>query len=615
MLKSRIWYWMPVTVVIAVCAVTMIFWAFVVPVYESPDELHHWKYAQYIHSHFALPPYTQDYLEAPQAPLYYVLIAPLASSMHPPPILQHPENEQYLGFRFNNMLRIRVDSPCLPHEFANCPGDARRYWPIQRARLATILLGLIAVLFTALATFEVTRNRSEAVIAAALIGFLPQFEFRSASVNNDPALVCFSAISTYFIVRLMTRGFEMRPAICGSVAIALAFLSKISAAVLVPVFAATILLTAPNWRTRFQRLCYLFAICGLITLPWFVRNKWVYGDILASSKIAQTVPMMVIRRSITHPYFRTEYVQLLSRSFFGYFGWMTLKMPGFIYKGYAALYAVASCGLLLVVWRRRDKLLQTTLLMAATAALSLGFLLYASLTYPQPQGRLLYQSLSAVAVLLALGLGAIPRISKYVAVVVVIGLFSANVYALRLVDRAYNRIQPMQTSFDVQTGNNVSESTAETLLNGHSYIQSFVAEHDNLTAVEVQVALYNAVKAGKAGQGSFDLSLSSTPQGPPLADVRIPAGAVATSGGTYLHLGFPPLADSAKKKYFVSLTTKDLTPDENYLVRRSKTDIYSHGAFFLDGRDTGADTVFRTLYIRPCWACPLSDADLVGPLE
>lgn len=615
MLKSKILYWMPLSIVIAVCAITMVLWAFIVPVYESPDELHHWKYAQYIHSHLALPPYTTDYLEAPQPPLYYLLIAPLASSMRPPPILQHPEFERIFGFHFDHLLRVHIDSPCWPHLFANCPGDSHRYWPIRRARLVTITFGLIAVVFTALAVFEVTKSRPGAVMAAALIGFLPQFDFRSASVNNDPALVCFSAIATYFIVRMIVRGFEIVPAVCGSVAIALAFLSKISAAVLVPVFAAAILLTAPNWRTRFQRWAYLFAICGFIVLPWLIWNKWVYGDILASSKITQTVPLMVHKKSITDPYFRTEFLRKLSQSFFGYFGWLTLKLPRFIYQGYAMLYLVAWCGLLFSV-PKREKLLWISLLMAATALGSLAFLAYANLMYEQPQGRLIYQSLSAIVVLVALGLGAIPRISKYVAAVVVIGLFSVNIYALtEVVHRAYSGPQPLQTSVDVQIDGDLAESTPEALLPDHSYTQSFIAEHDNLTAVEVEVILHDAVKAGGTKQGSFHLSLSSTREGPPLASVQISADAVAGSGSTYLHLGFLPIPDSAQKKYFISLTPQDLIPAGSYILRLSKGDSYPDGTFFVDGRDTGADTVLRTFYNRPCWTCPLSNTELDGPLE
>ncbi|MBV8831326.1 MAG: DUF2142 domain-containing protein [Acidobacteriaceae bacterium] len=420
--------WLPLAVVMACTGLLLITWAFAVPIFESPDEPHHWKNAEYIHSHFALPPYTSDFLEAPQAPLYYVLVAPLASSSAIPPILKHKDNERALGYPLANIPGFQVAVPCWPHFFANCPQDLHRYWPIRLVRLATGLFALIAVLFTALAVLEITGSQWSAATAAALIGFLPQFDFRGASVNNDPAVVCFSAIVTYFIVRMAMRGFERTPAVCASIALGLAFLSKISAAVLVPVFLASILIVSPDWRCRIRR-SLLLLISGAIILPWLVRNQLVLGDFLGTKKMGQMVPMMRFPRSITDPYFHTTFLQLTSRSFFGYFGWLTIKMPGLTYRIYLLIFVVAAAGVVLILLRR-GKSIRVVFLLGSVAILSFCFLLYASLNYPQPQGRLLYPALSAIMILAAVGLGAILSLRKYMAVTVALVCLSINVYAL-----------------------------------------------------------------------------------------------------------------------------------------------------------------------------------------
>jgi len=298
------------------------------------------------------------------------------------------------------------------------------------------VFSLMAVLITALAALEITNSMATAVTAAALIGFLPQFDFRGASVNNDPALVCFSAILTYLTVRMGMRGFERGPAIWGCVVLALAFLSKISAAVLVPVFLACILMASPNWKTRFRR-SLLLLISGAMILPWIIHNQLVWGDFFGSVKMNQMVPMMRHSRSITDPYFRTAFLQLTSRSFFGYFGWMTFKLPGSMYRVYLLLFLLAGAGLLIALFRSR-KYRRVALLLALIPVLSLAFLVYASLNYPQPQGRLLYPALSAIMVLAALGLGAIAPLRKYLAVIVVIGCLFIDVYALaKIVYPAY----------------------------------------------------------------------------------------------------------------------------------------------------------------------------------
>jgi len=597
-MRSKTLYWLPLILVIAASAACLAAWAFVVPIFESPDEPHHWRNAQYIHSHFALPPYNESYLEAPQAPLYYILISPLASSSPQPPILRNAEDEKNLGFSFGMMPNIQVDVPCPPHFFANCPADLNRYWPIRRARLATAVLSLVAVLFTALTVLEVTESISSAVIAAALIGFLPQFDFRGATVNNDAALVCFAALATYFIVRMVMRGFELIPALCGSVVIALAFLSKINAAVLVPVFAASICLTSYDWRTRIKRLGVL-VLSGAIIAPWVLRNKAVYGDFLGSSRMPQVGSAWVVKRPITDIYFRTTFLQLTSRSFFGYFGWMSLRLPGLIYKGYAVLFLIALIGLGFLVWKG-GKHLRIVALLASIALLSLGFVVYANLTYPQAQGRLLFPALSAVMVLAALGLSAALRLRKYVAIAVVFGCLSVNVYALtRVVYPTYWGSKPVQTLFDLQIPDPLMKpAVSQALANGESYVQSFTAVHNGLAAVEVEVT-----SPEKPTKGSLCLSISTSNGGAPFASVDLQAATISTSP-MYAHLNFPPISDSAGKQYFISLSSTGLAPSESLAVLRSESDIYSAGKLFIDGRATGQDAAFRTLYSRPCWTCP-----------
>src|SRR5215475_592613 len=49
------------------------------------------------------------------------------------------------------------------------------------------------------------------------------------------------------------------------------------------------------------------------------------------------VPDLIVPKPITSPYFRTEFPDLLWRSFVGLFGWMDLAMPEWLYRFFAAL--------------------------------------------------------------------------------------------------------------------------------------------------------------------------------------------------------------------------------------------------------------------------------------
>lgn len=105
-----------------VSGVVMVAWAFAVPIFEGPDEPDHWKYAQYVHQHHALPPFNPSFREGHSPPLYYLLIAPIASEA------AAPANT----FKYD-AGGVRV-STSPPRFFQAATGDLKRYWPIRALR-------------------------------------------------------------------------------------------------------------------------------------------------------------------------------------------------------------------------------------------------------------------------------------------------------------------------------------------------------------------------------------------------------------------------------------------------------------------------------------------------
>jgi len=576
--KFGILRWSPLILLLIACAVSLTAWAFVVPIFESPDEPDHWKNAQYVHSYSKLPPYNSEYVEGNQAPLYYILVSPWAAPSAIPAVVARVVNGG-------------LTTSCPPHIFENCPGDLKKYEPIRHVRLATAALSLIGVLFTALAAFEVTQSMACSLIAAALVGFLPQFDFRGATVNNDAAATVFSAAATYFIVRMAVRGFELLPAVFCAVAVAFAFLSKINAIAVVPAFLICLFLTAPDWKTRFQR-AWLPAVSGLIALPWLIRNENVYGDFLASHVMLKTVANLVYKRSLRSPYFVTGFPQVISRSFIGYFGWMNVMLPEPIYKAYAVLGVLSLVGIFFVFFRQRRSRF-AILLLATIPIVSIAVAIDFNLTFSQPQGRLLFPSLAAVMTLVAVGVGAFRPARKYIAIALLLGCLSVNVYALAdVIYPAYWQHGSVPSQPDAAVPDTLMRGQPPgPLLAGHRFTQSFTAEHDGLSAVEMEVAGYP--KAMK--HGSFRLSLSEGQNGPVLAEREWPASAMPACC-MYARLAFAPLAHSAGKTYVLSLSTEGIVPPDYITVFLSAADVYLYGKFSIDATATKQDTSFRAFY-------------------
>lgn len=416
-----------VVVLLVVSGLLLALWSFVVPIFETPDEVHHWQYARYIHDHGRLPLYGPSFVEANSPPIYYVLIAPVATpTAVPPPAVWHDGRERFVV-------------PFEPRWELNAGDDYQRYWPIRTARLLTALMSVVTVLAAYLAGRDATGLRCTGILAAGLVALLPQFTFRGSSVSNDALVAMFSAVTTWLTVRLVRRGFTWRRGAWASVALAAGYLTKISAICLVPALALAMLSAGGSIVDRTRRLV-TFGLALLLVGPWSWRNVVLYGDPFASGAMHVAVANIITSQPLTSPYFLTTFPYLLSRSFVGYFGWMNLPMPEWIYFCFWTLGGVAVLGLVrAVVQDRRQVMLVGVLLLLVLS--NLAVVVHLNRTFAQPQGRYLFPAIASVAVLTALGLEALPgwrRAGSFSTVILLILLTIANVLVLvKVVRPAY----------------------------------------------------------------------------------------------------------------------------------------------------------------------------------
>src|SRR5512134_3313714 len=170
--------------------VLLALWSVIVPVFESPDEPAHWQYVRHLHDARALPVFGPGFVEANSPPLYYALLAPLGVPAEEPPHLA--------WFDPDGGLVI----PAPPRLYLNASDDASRYWVLRCARLVSAALASTTALFTFLAAREAVHHRATALLAAAVVAFLPQFAFRGMSISNDALVAPLGAASLYGILRI-----------------------------------------------------------------------------------------------------------------------------------------------------------------------------------------------------------------------------------------------------------------------------------------------------------------------------------------------------------------------------------------------------------------------------
>jgi 4-amino-4-deoxy-L-arabinose transferase-like glycosyltransferase len=395
-------------VLLMISTVLLTMWSFVVPIFEAPDEPYHWAYARYIHDHGRLPFYDRKQIEAIQPPVYYWLIAPIAVDSQLP----------LAGCIFMSSI------DCVPRDLS----DFSKYWPVRWARLFTVVLSVVTILFTYLAAYEASGRPVTGLLAGGLAAFLPQFTFRGTNISNDAMVATTSAIATYFIVRLIRRDFSWKLGCMASLSVALAFLSKTNAIIFVPVLIAALLLGKSNWQVRLKHvgLTLLALVC---VAPWLIRNQILYGDALAISRMLKVLPEFVGKKSIWSPYFVHIFPTLLVKSSIGMFGWMNVSLPRWFYFLWIVLAACALAGFVrAIIGKTIDKRLAAVF--AALSLLAVVATVQLNLTISQPQGRFLFPALSAWMAVMAIGLENLPMWNRRLALIVMLLLFALNLYAL-----------------------------------------------------------------------------------------------------------------------------------------------------------------------------------------
>jgi 4-amino-4-deoxy-L-arabinose transferase-like glycosyltransferase len=407
------WLLLPTTLLFAA-------WSFIVPIFEAPDEPSHWQYARHLHDHRSLPTYAKGFEEANSPPLYYATIAPLARETNSPSMVIAVDPKGQLA------------SLAPPRTFLNTDADFSRYWPIRAGRLVSVLMSVGTVWITFLAGRSATGLATTGLLAAIVIALLPQFAFRGSQVSNDALVTLLGSAVTLGSVKLVQHGFSWPRGVWTAVALAGAYLSKISAIALIAPVAWALVVAAPPlpWRTRAARLGVL-TVTLILVLPWSLRNQWLYGDPFASGAMRTAVAHIITDRSLFSSYFVWSFPIGLVKSFVGVFGWMSLVLPLWFYACFVVLGALALAGLTRTAAVNRERRPLIVMLVLTVLGV-LAVVVHINLSFTQPQGRYMFPALPAVALLCALGLQSLPGPVALLARPAVLGttLACLHLYAL-----------------------------------------------------------------------------------------------------------------------------------------------------------------------------------------
>ncbi|WP_369369637.1 DUF2142 domain-containing protein [Promicromonospora sp. Populi] len=296
-------------------------------------------------------------------------------------------------------------------------GMAEARWDLQllTLRLFDVALLLPLPLLTAAAVRRLVDSRPAALVAASFTLFVPQVGHIMGSVTNDALITLTGAVTGYLCARVLTGDLRLRTAAGIGVAVGVGLLTKVMAAFALPVVVAAYLVASGPRGRRVAGVLVAGAAAFAIGGWWWLRNLLVLGTVQ---------PVGIPDRFLDDPepnglwYFVRTVVTSLTRSFFGNFGWLEIRLPDVVFWT-AAVVVAGLCAAAVVRGPARRAI---AVLLLLPVALWCGVLVNAWPDYAAHgwisavQGRYLFAGLLALAAGTGVGLLALlgPRLREAV---------------------------------------------------------------------------------------------------------------------------------------------------------------------------------------------------------
>lgn len=427
--------------------------AIVTPIFEKPDEVHHFAAADYIARMGRLPVgagkdgplYGQ---EGYQAPLYYVLSAWTilgidTSDLYLHHIPQPKANFADPGYTGKKNVFIHPPEQAFPYRGTTLA--------VRVIRSLSVLLGAgtVVLVYIAARIFFAGSVRTEeqllwlAALCAGFTAFIPQFSFICSAVSNDPMVTFTAALAFTALLWVVRDGGTARRAVLLGLALGLMCLSK-----LVGTFLAILALMVMLILVRPRRLTLITLVVTLLVSGWwYVRNQMLYGDPLAFRALTRFFGVDPVIRQLPAWSFMWGEFRSLRFTTWGLFGQMNIFMePIAIYLVLDILTLVGSIGLVVGIlrsliqnicregWRGIWTFLQDNTLLIIVL-LWFGLVFAAVVRWIMTvgaQGRLLFPALPAAVITMVYGLRSLCRCisPKVLALALTLPMLALSVYVI-----------------------------------------------------------------------------------------------------------------------------------------------------------------------------------------
>jgi hypothetical protein len=385
------------------------------PLFESTDELRHYRFVQHIIQLKSLPVQGQEGCSAQghHPPLFYALGA-LATFWVDTgrPICSQLEDNPFWQYRY---WEVGNDNK---NQYLHTAAEA---FPWQGEALAAhivrglnVLIGAGVVYLTWLLGRIIWPKRpSFAIGATAFVAFNPMFVYMAGSINNDVIAALSGTAVLLASIKLVQSdtGLSRRWGIGLGVLFGVALLAKFNLAAVAMLIETAVTWVAwhkKQWRLWLEANLLIAVFTLLLAGWWFVRNQILYGEPTGFQRLTELWGVRNPADSWGVAIFELPYTWT---SLWGRFGYGQVPLPDGIYVGLRWLVGIGLLGLPLRFWRKTA--VQQNGLAISLGLLALDVILFFAVVFNYllvspagAMGRFFFPALPALTLLTFYGLSA-----------------------------------------------------------------------------------------------------------------------------------------------------------------------------------------------------------------
>ena len=377
---------------------------FIVPAFEAPDEAGHVSYINFLQKHQSLPNQLTDSLKEPlqghQPPLYYLALYSINYVFDSDKPIEYKLTPNPLHV-WNNGTNQHV--PCYMHSDAT--GNPQNFFYVFR--VISILFGMLNLFFIYKIALLVLKDEKLALLPVIFTATLPQFAFISGMINNDNPVNLFSTISIFYLLKIFNESENIKNYILAGLALGLGIISKKTIYFIIPVLIIEFIIILMSKQTMNRKkvifgAVFLFIAALLLASEYLFHNLSAYHELVGLREEFSTFGKLDSHGIFSY-YFIDPFSHEFFKSFIGYPGLMNVLLPKFLYIFYASLFIA---GILFLLIRVRKIIAQHrgAIILILSIISCMAGIIYFNTLLSQFQGRFLFPVISAVSVLLVIGL-------------------------------------------------------------------------------------------------------------------------------------------------------------------------------------------------------------------